>query len=196
MSRSSSIAPRGRAASLHPGHGLLPSSSRRSRVRGGLVLRPAGRDQAPLLYRSVQANHRGYVPPGEEVFTAKPRAVTRRKPSTSASSCPTTIRTTSPAIACSAPTSGRVSPRPRRAVSTYYQSVFALGRRLLQGFSLALGLPVSHFDALVRKPPSQLRLVHYPASAATAAPERWGSALTPTTKCSRSCTPRGLGSRW
>jgi isopenicillin N synthase-like dioxygenase len=46
--------------------------------------------------------------------------------------------------------------------------VFALGRRLLRGFALALGLPEEAFDAFVTKPPSQLRLVHYPYDPAEA----------------------------
>jgi len=53
-------------------------------------------------------------------------------------------------------------PGFREDVEAYYQGVFALGRRLLRGFALALGLPEEAFDAFVTKPPSQLRLVHYP----------------------------------
>ncbi|EGD58786.1 oxidoreductase, 2OG-Fe(II) oxygenase family [Novosphingobium nitrogenifigens DSM 19370] len=48
------------------------------------------------------------------------------------------------------------------AVSSYYADVFALGRKLFQGFALALGQDEHAFDALVTCPPSKLRLIHYP----------------------------------
>jgi isopenicillin N synthase-like dioxygenase len=47
-------------------------------------------------------------------------------------------------------------------VYAYYRAVTQLGRRLLSGFLLALGLPEDHFDSVLQKPPSQLRLIHYP----------------------------------
>jgi isopenicillin N synthase-like dioxygenase len=50
----------------------------------------------------------------------------------------------------------------RAAVDAYYADVFALGRRLFQGFALALGQDEHAFDALVTCPPSKLRLIHYP----------------------------------
>lgn len=39
---------------------------------------------------------------------------------------------------------------------------FALGRVLLRGFSMAIGEEPTFFDQYVTKPPSQLRLIHYP----------------------------------
>ena len=53
-------------------------------------------------------------------------------------------------------------PGFREAVDAYYADVFALGRRLFQGFALALGQDEHAFDALVTCPPSKLRLIHYP----------------------------------
>ncbi|MDB5410632.1 MAG: 2OG-Fe(II) oxygenase [Rhodospirillales bacterium] len=47
-------------------------------------------------------------------------------------------------------------------VMAYYHAVFAIGCRLVQGFALALGQDAGYFDRLIRKPPSQLRLMHYP----------------------------------
>lgn len=55
-------------------------------------------------------------------------------------------------------------PGFREEVSAYYRAVFALGRTLLRGFALALGLEETALDRFVLKPPSQLRLVHYPPS--------------------------------
>ena len=53
-------------------------------------------------------------------------------------------------------------PGFRAAVDAYYADVFALGRRLFQGFALALGQDEHAFDGLVTCPPSKLRLIHYP----------------------------------
>jgi len=54
----------------------------------------------------------------------------------------------------------------RPAVSAYYDSLFALGRRLMGGFALALGQPEGAFDPYVTCPPSKLRLIHYPVDMA------------------------------
>ena len=48
------------------------------------------------------------------------------------------------------------------AVAAYYDATFEIGRVLMRGFALALGEAPDAFDALLTKPPSQLRLIHYP----------------------------------
>jgi len=53
-------------------------------------------------------------------------------------------------------------PGFRAAIDAYYGDVFALGRKLFQGFALALGQDEHAFDSLVTCPPSKLRLIHYP----------------------------------
>lgn len=52
------------------------------------------------------------------------------------------------------------------AVTAYYDAVMALGRAMLRAFAVALGESPDLFDAAVTKPPSQLRLIHYPYDAA------------------------------
>jgi isopenicillin N synthase-like dioxygenase len=47
-------------------------------------------------------------------------------------------------------------------VGSYYTAVFDLGRVLLRGFAMAIGEEPTFFDRYVTKPPSQLRLIHYP----------------------------------
>ena len=66
-------------------------------------------------------------------------------------------------------------PGFREDVSSYYGEVLALGRRLLSGFALGLGLTETYFDRFVKKPPSQLRLIHYPPSSETEAAAGIGS---------------------
>jgi isopenicillin N synthase-like dioxygenase len=53
-------------------------------------------------------------------------------------------------------------PGFREQVLEYYEAVMAVGRRLFRAFALRLQLPEDFFDRVTRKPPSQLRLLHYP----------------------------------
>jgi isopenicillin N synthase-like dioxygenase len=50
----------------------------------------------------------------------------------------------------------------REDVGAYYSAVFDLGQALFRAFALALDLDECYFSKLVTKPPSQLRLIHYP----------------------------------
>lgn len=49
-----------------------------------------------------------------------------------------------------------------RGRASYYAHVTGVGRQIFRAFALALGLNETHFDAHLRNPPSQLRLIHYP----------------------------------
>jgi isopenicillin N synthase-like dioxygenase len=110
-------------------------------------------------YIGKSPNHRGYVPPGEEVFYGGARDQKEafdlcfEAPAADVSLRPN-------------PFSGANvwPPLPgfREAVAAYYAAVFALGRKLLQGFALGLDLPETFFDHFVTTPPSQLRMLHYP----------------------------------
>jgi isopenicillin N synthase-like dioxygenase len=112
-------------------------------------------------YIGLSPNHRGYVPPGEEVFYGGAKDQKEAFD------------------LCFEPPAGVVDTRDnpfagpnvwpdlpgfREAVGRYYAAVFELGCRLLRGFALALDLPEAYFDRFVSAPPSQLRLLHYPAS--------------------------------
>ncbi|MDR3500203.1 MAG: 2-oxoglutarate and iron-dependent oxygenase domain-containing protein [Parvibaculum sp.] len=64
----------------------------------------------------------------------------------------------------------------RKDVYAYYEAAIGLGHTLFRAFALSLGLEEDYFERFLKKPPSQLRLVHYPenpADAAAAASE-WG----------------------
>lgn len=117
------------------------------------------REQKHEHYIGKSRNHRGYVPPGEEVFYGG-----ERDQKESFDLC-----FEAPADAASAlrhPFFGAnvwpALPGFRDVVSRYYAAVFELGQRLLRGFALALELPETFFDRFVTAPPSQLRMLHYP----------------------------------
>ena len=113
-------------------------------------------------YIGSSRNHRGYVPPGEETFYAG------SKDTKEAFDLSLDLPDTDPDYLAGnrllGPNRWPVEvPEFQGRVYAYYQAVVALGRRLLRGLSLALGAPEAQFDAQLVKPPSQLRLLHYPA---------------------------------
>ena len=132
---------------------------------------PAAARQAVYIGRS--SNHRGYVPEGEEQL-GEPGARPDRKEAfdLALDLAADTVPAGHPMLG---PNLWPDLPGFREDVMAYYGAVFAVGRRLLRGFALALGQPGDTFDHRVTMPPSQLRLIHYPGHA----PEESGAADAP-----------------
>ena len=53
-------------------------------------------------------------------------------------------------------------PQWRALLEQYYELVFELGQRILQGFAVALDFPADFFRSVYRKPLVRARLLHYP----------------------------------
>jgi isopenicillin N synthase-like dioxygenase len=49
----------------------------------------------------------------------------------------------------------------RQDMGAYFDALLRLSRQLFQAFALALFLPRDHFDAVIKRPPSVLRIAHY-----------------------------------
>jgi isopenicillin N synthase-like dioxygenase len=111
-------------------------------------------------------NHRGYVPPGEEVFSAGTADAKE------AFDLSIDLPADDPRYLADHPLLGPNQwpelPGFRAAVTDWYDAVFALSRILLRAFAVAVDEPADRFDRHVTAPPSQLRLIHYPFDPAAA----------------------------
>jgi isopenicillin N synthase-like dioxygenase len=141
------------------GHGL-PSNS-----FDNLLLQTKGFfarsiDEKMRVYIGHSRNHRGYVPEGEEVFVAGTKDakeaydLSRDLPANDAD-----YLAGNPLLG---PNQWPDEPAFKAAVGNYYTHTFEIGRALMSGFAQALGEKPSFFEPFLGKPPSQLRLIHYP----------------------------------
>ncbi|MCF4164362.1 isopenicillin N synthase family oxygenase [Zavarzinia compransoris] len=117
-------------------------------------------DEKMQVYIGNSRNHRGYVPTGEEVIYG---GVPDQKEAYDLS---IDLPADDPDYVAGNPMLGpnQWPDRPgfKERVGAYYDGVMNVGRTLLRGFAEALGQDPGLFDSYVTKPPSQLRLVHYP----------------------------------
>ena len=144
------------------GHGVAPAhfSGLRAMAERFFALPEA---QKMAVYIGRSKNHRGYVPEGEEVFAGGARD---RK---EAFDLAMDLGADDPDYLAGNPMLGPNQwpdiPGFREAAQAYYDRTFEVGRALLRGFALAVGQDEMFFDPFLTRPPSQLRLIHYPYDA-------------------------------
>ncbi|MBB4858935.1 isopenicillin N synthase-like dioxygenase [Novosphingobium chloroacetimidivorans] len=124
-----------------------------ARARSYFALDPASKMRS---YIGLSENHSGYVPVGEEQFgggTADLKEAYDINRDYTRSSGRRRLL---------GPNLWPFMPGFREDTLAYYRHLSGIGHALFRAFALALGLDESHFDAHLRQPPSQLRLIHYP----------------------------------
>ena len=133
-------------------------------------------DEKMKLYIGNSRAHRGYVPTGEEGFYdgTDPAKIDKKEAFDLSIELPDDDPDHVLGYRMLGPNQWPDDlPEMQRDVYAYYEAAMALGHKLFEGFALALGLAEDHFEQWLTKPPSQLRLVHYPADPARAIAE-WG----------------------
>lgn len=141
------------------GHGLSPSLFDELLVQTKKFFAQSTQ-QKMQVYIGKSRNHRGYVPEGEEVF------VGGTKDAKEAYDLSRDLPPDDPEVLSGVPLLGPNQwPEDltfRSAVGRYYEATFQVGRALMGGFAQALGEAPDFFEPFLHKPPSQLRLIHYP----------------------------------
>lgn len=157
------------------GHGIPPEMIGRLEARAAEFFAEPFECKMELYIGKSRAHH-GYVPTGEEGFYdgTDPSRIDKKEAFDLSIELPDDDPDHARGYRMLGPNQWPAGmPAFRRDVYAYYEAAMALGHTLFRGFALSLGLEENHFDSLLSKPPSQLRLVHYPADAARATAE-WG----------------------
>jgi|TARA_R100000005_G_scaffold83854_1_gene51755 isopenicillin N synthase-like dioxygenase len=141
------------------GHGISSDLIQRFRQRAAEFF---AQDHGVKMqsYIGYSRNHSGYVPEGEEQLYGS--VVPDRK---EAYDVNFDMRDPAHERPMLGPNQWPALPGFKADVESYYSAVFELGNQLFRGFALALGLPEDRFLRLVNRPPTQLRLIHYPHDA-------------------------------
>jgi len=141
------------------GHGI-PDETVEGLKQAAKALFALPADTKMGYYIGKSSNHRGYVPQGEEFYGEGGGDL--KEAFDTALDLPADDPDY---LAGNRMLGPNVWPKEvadhKAAVDRYYTAALALGKNLLRGFALGLGVPEETFVSHVNKPTSQLRLIHY-----------------------------------
>jgi isopenicillin N synthase-like dioxygenase len=147
------------------GHGIPPAMVKQLEAKAAAFFALPVETKSNYYIGNSRA-HRGYVPVGEERFygSVNENKIDKKEAFDLSVDLPENDPDHILGYRLLGPNQWpREVPAFRDDINGYYEAAIALGRVLFRGFALALGLPETFFDDKLTKPPSQLRLVHYPA---------------------------------
>jgi isopenicillin N synthase-like dioxygenase len=111
------------------------------------------------------AAHRGFIPLYEESFYETIGSATANKDHKEAFQIGVDLPPDHPDFVPGIPLLGAnlwpAQPGFKEDMGAYFDAMLGLSRQLFQAFALALFLPRNHFDSVISRPPSVLRIAHY-----------------------------------
>jgi isopenicillin N synthase-like dioxygenase len=145
-------------------HGIPPELIARAYRRSKLFFElPEAEKQACHIAKS--AAHRGFIPLYEESFYETLGSAKANRDHKEAFQIGIDLSPDHPNFLPGIPLLGAnlwpAQPGFKEDMGAYFEALLGLSRRLFQAFALALFLPRNHFDSVITRPPSVLRIAHY-----------------------------------
>ncbi len=141
------------------GHGI-PQQQIDAAVAASKAFHAKPRSYKMKYWCGFTTNHRGYVP-YEENGSEFPKVINFNEAFDLSFEAPADHPDYLAGWRMTGPNVWPDLPGFQDAVSTYYNTVFSLGHRLLEGFALALDVDVEELRQFLKCPTSQLRLLRY-----------------------------------
>jgi len=158
-------------------HGVAPDLIARAYRRSKLFF-DLPEHEKQQCHISKSAAHRGFIPLYEESFYETLGSATANKDHKEAFQIGVDLSPDHPDFVPGIPLLGAnlwpAQPGFREEMGAYFDALLGLSRQLFQAFALALFLPRNHFDSVITRPPSVLRIAHYVENGFPMDEANWG----------------------
>jgi isopenicillin N synthase-like dioxygenase len=158
-------------------HGVAPDLIARAYRRSKLFFDLPDREKQEC-HIAKSAAHRGFIPLYEESFYETLGSATANKDHKEAFQIGVDLSPDHPDFVPGIPLLGAnlwpAQPGFKEELGAYFDALLGLSRQLFQAFALALFLPRNHFDSMITRPPSVLRIAHYVENGFPMDEANWG----------------------